>query len=73
MQLLGAGRRRKKLEELNKWRNAIAHQDFSKIGGDPALTLRTVQLWRAACAGLARTLDALVAKRVLLVVGKQPW
>ncbi|MGL5857618.1 MAG: hypothetical protein ACRC35_04290 [Angustibacter sp.] len=27
--------RRRRLEELNRWRNAIAHQDFTKVGDDP--------------------------------------
>jgi hypothetical protein len=52
--------RRKKLETLNKWRNAIAHQDFAKVGGNPALILSTVESWRAACEGLAVSLDVLV-------------
>jgi hypothetical protein len=65
--------RRKKLRTLGEWRNAIAHQDFSKVGGSTALTLGTVQSWRAACAGLAVTLDALAGKHILQVVGARPW
>jgi len=30
-------RRREILEELNRWRNAIAHQDFDEVGGNQTL------------------------------------
>jgi len=36
-------RRREALEALNLWRNAIAHQDWSRMGGVSRLRLRTVQ------------------------------
>ncbi len=35
--------RRRLLEELNAWRNAIAHQDWAPVGGSPQLQLRTVE------------------------------
>jgi hypothetical protein len=65
--------RRNKLKTLNEWRNAIAHQDFRKIGRNSALTLGTVQSWRAACNGLALSFDALVGDYAHQVVGKRPW
>jgi hypothetical protein len=64
---------RKKLKTLAEWRNAIAHQDFSKVGKATTLTLGTVQSWRAACGGLAVTLDSLVGDYVHQVVGPRPW
>jgi hypothetical protein len=33
-------RRRELLQELIDWRNAIAHQDFGPVGGDPTLHLQ---------------------------------
>ena len=66
-------RRREKLKTLNEWRNAIAHQDFSKVGGSPALTLGTVESWRAACRGLASSLDVLVRGYACRVVGNRSW
>ena len=51
------------LETLNKWRNAIAHQDFSTLvdldlgGGRVVLRLSDVKGWRSACEGLALTLE----------------
>jgi len=65
--------RRRKLRALGEWRNAIAHQDFSKVGGTTTLTLGTVQSWRTACSGLAVTLDSLVGRYVFQVVGAKPW
>lgn len=65
--------RRIKLRSLNEWRNAIAHQDFSKVGGTTALLLGTVQSWRAACDGLAGTFDTLVGSYIQQLVAKRPW
>src|SRR5258708_38090794 len=53
--------RRHALEDLNRWRNAIAHSAFTPAmyrGGRPALQLSEVQDWRKACDGLARSFDA---------------
>jgi hypothetical protein len=40
------------LETLSTWRNAIAHQDWSRVG--PDLRLATVRAWRSVCRGLPR-------------------
>jgi hypothetical protein len=60
--------RKSALEELNDWRNAIAHQDFPASmlkGGRPNLTLAQVQTWRKACDGLARSfVDVLVTSKL---------
>lgn len=67
------------LEKLNKWRNAIAHQDFSKVadldlgGGRVVLRLSDVRGWRAACEGLALTLDDVVGDHIRALVGAPPW
>ena len=70
--------RQKKLELLNRWRNAIAHQDFSKPNLDLGQGRRTLRLsdvtaWRNACNGLAEAFDVHAAARVLAVVGHAPW
>ena len=39
-------RRQDALQDLNEWRNAIAHQDWAKVGGSPTFRLRTVRVWR---------------------------
>ncbi len=44
-------RRHKTLDELNTWRNAIAHQDWSRVG--PKLRLPVVRRWRSVCSALA--------------------
>src|SRR4051812_47772872 len=51
--------RRAQLEDLNKWRNSIAHQSFDEVspGVEPNLTLQQVRRWRSVCGRLARSFD----------------
>lgn len=70
--------RKSRLEALNAWRNAIAHQDFTKQGldlgaGRVSLRLSDVAAWRAACGALATSFDRVVADRVQAVSGTRPW
>jgi hypothetical protein len=68
--------RRNALEELNEWRNAIAHQDFSASmmrAGRASLTLAQVRGWRKACEGLARTFDEVLRDHLAALVGTAPW
>lgn len=66
---------RRLLEELNLWRNAIAHSDFNpaRLGGRITVPVRRVRRWRAACHRLARRLDAVVGNRLRLLTGVRPW
>lgn len=69
-------RRKALLEELNAWRNAIAHQSFTALmlrGGSAALPLSRVQRWRTACAGLARSFDRVMRAHLLKLTGVAPW
>jgi hypothetical protein len=63
------------LEELNTWRNAIAHDDFRSV--DPAGTIRlrlaTVRGWRRACDRLARAFDPVLADHLERLTGRRPW
>lgn len=59
------------LETLSTWRNAIAHQDWSRVG--PDLRLATVRAWRSVCHGLARSFDAALRSYLQRVVGTPPW
>ncbi len=68
--------RRLALEELNEWRNAIAHQDFTAAmvqAGRPHLTLAGVRVWRKACDGLARSFDEVLRDYVESLTGSAPW
>jgi hypothetical protein len=68
--------RRQLLEELNEWRNAIAHQDFPAAllrGGRPVLHLAQVQGWRKACDGLVRSFDLVMGNYIRGVTGTAPW
>jgi hypothetical protein len=69
------GDRQNALETLNKWRNAIAHQNFKvkELGNRLTVRLRDVRLWRRACEQLAGDLDAVVGARVATIVGANPW
>jgi hypothetical protein len=68
--------RKTALEELNDWRNAIAHQDFPasmlKVGR-PNLTLAQVQTWRKAGDGLARSFDDVLRSNLQTLTGLVPW
>jgi hypothetical protein len=64
------------LEELNRWRNAIAHYAFSPDmykGNRPSLHLSQVQDWRRACDGLARSFDHVLHAHLLAATGVAPW
>lgn len=71
--------RRERLEQLNTWRNAIAHQDFQlsdelrrRITGTTC-TLVWVRRWRTACDGLVATFDEVVGARIAQITGAPPW
>jgi len=65
-------RRQMLLEELAKWRNAIAHQDFSKVGG-PRLQLASVRRWRGALNLLAGEFDNAMCLYLKDILGTEPW
>lgn len=69
------GARRAQLEQLNEWRNAIAHQDFdpARLGGSTTLQLIQVRRWRAACNGLARGFDEVLRRHLHNQTGFMPW
>lgn len=58
------------LEDLNKWRNAIAHQDFPS---NAALHLRHVRAWRQVCQRLARSFDEVMRHHLQNLTGSSPW
>ena len=67
-------RRRLALEDLNGWRNAIAHQHFDPVRfGTAALRIATVRRWRGACGALARQFDLAVAAHLRTITGASPW
>jgi len=63
------------LDEMNQWRNAIAHQDFdpSKLGGRKVLRLVHVQRWRSICGRLALSIDKVTYRHLLQLTGTPPW
>ena len=70
--------RQDRLEQLNIWRNAIAHQDFDpeKLGRaskDTSLQLAEVRRWREACNQLAIHFDEAVGAKLATDFGKTPW
>jgi hypothetical protein len=67
--------RRRWLDDLNSWRNAIAHQTFDPavLGGSINLRLARVQRWRRACNRLAQSLDRVVRAYIQSVTGTYPW
>jgi hypothetical protein len=67
--------RKSLLEELNKWRNAIAHQDFdpAPLGGRITLHLQDVTAWRIGCDGLAGSFETVLRDYIQKVIGGSPW
>jgi len=66
-------RRRQLLGQLNQWRNAIVHQDFTKLGRRRKLRLQDVSGWRKACDELARAFDEVTGARLGELLGSRPW
>ena len=68
-------RRQELLEELNTWRNAIAHQDFDPgaLGGTVVLHLAKVRAWRSAVNRLALSFDGVMRSRINSVIHAYPW
>lgn len=68
-------KRQRKLEQLNHWRNAVAHHDFDKprLGGRRELTLSEVREWRRACNALALDFDRVAHAYLLGITGQAPW
>ena len=62
-----------KLDRLNLWRNAIAHQDWSQVGGDPSLRLAGVNGWRNAVHALAPAFDRVMRERLHVIRGVPGW
>ena len=61
------------LGEMNKWRNAIAHQKATAPPGVPPLALGGVQAWRLSCDGLAAWLDGIMYNELRGILGVAPW
>lgn len=66
---------RRVLDELNNWRNAIAHNDFdpARLGGTIRLMLASVRGWRQACNRLAGIFDRILADHLQSQTGQRPW
>ena len=67
--------RQRKLEELNSWRNAIAHQDFSDpaFEGVERVSLAQVRTWRSACDALAVEFERMLRLYLHTFFGTDPW
>ena len=66
--------RKSSLEDLNRWRNAIAHQDFDRgILGPMILHLGDVRNWRGVCDALAINFDEVMQSYIQVVAGHSPW
>jgi len=72
--------RKRRLEQLNVWRNAVVHQNFKLKqvhevlvkGTDPHYVAH-VRMWRGACDELAQQFDQIIRTYVGRVVGGPPW
>ena len=65
--------RKKKLEKLNEWRNAIAHQNYDKVRKEAPLRLNRVKDWRCALSQLAEHFDRAMRDHLNQLLGSYPW
>jgi hypothetical protein len=71
--------RMRRLEQLNIWRNAVAHGDFrlrphaAAAVDSTARTLAFARCCRGSCQALARQFDAGVAAYLRRLLGASPW
>lgn len=66
--------RQNRLDELNEWRNAIAHQDFDAAGlGVTVLRVQRVREWRNACNQLSDSFDEVMRAHLQTINGFSPW
>jgi hypothetical protein len=68
--------RQRKLEELNDWRNAIAHHDIERHRADlnpHTVTLAACNTWHSALNGLAESFDRVLADHLERLLGTRPW
>jgi hypothetical protein len=70
----GNDTRQRELEEINRWRNAIAHQNFSGVSptAAPMLPIVKVRRWRSVCVGLARSFDEVMRAHLESLTGLTP-
>lgn len=68
-------RRARLLEELMRWRNGIAHNDFPPdiFGPNPVLQLSQVRRWRSALNSLCHGFDQVMRNRLTEALGTAPW
>ncbi len=70
--------RRRRLDQVAIWRNAIAHQDFRRPATEPLTAdtradLPTVRTWRSALDQLAGGIDRVMHREVTRITGAEPW
>jgi hypothetical protein len=68
--------RQRKLEELNDWRNAIAHHDIERHRADlnpHTVTIAACNTWHSALNGLAESFDRVLADHLERLLGTRPW
>ncbi|HEX5872423.1 MAG TPA: hypothetical protein VFY65_18465 [Longimicrobium sp.] len=67
--------RQRRLEQLNVWRNAVAHHDFDKprLGGRSEFTLSEIREWRRTCNALALDFDRVARAYLTEINGLAPW
>jgi RiboL-PSP-HEPN len=63
------------LDALNRWRNAIAHQDFSHpfLVGTNRVQLTEIRRWRRVCNALAMDFERVMYDHLVTVTGTRPW
>lgn len=66
---------RREIDDLVRWRNAIAHNDFrlTVFGPNPTLRLDQVRRWRRSLDNIAMTFDRVLMAHLNNLLGSSPW
>jgi hypothetical protein len=67
--------RQQRLDELHRWRNAVAHQDFTgpSMAGRETLRISEIRAWRSVCECLALEFDRVMHVYLQSITGMSPW
>ena len=70
--------RRHRLDQLNTWRNAVAHQDVPPAASAALIRgtdrdVRSLRTWRHSCSALAHDIDIVVNQHMVVLAGRRAW
>jgi len=70
--------RMRRINQLNTWRNAVAHQDVPPPSSAQLIRgtdrdVRSLHTWRHSCSALVHDIDAVVNQHMIVLAGRRAW